>query len=359
MPYVVDHVVSHVSVFCCCFLFFVSLIFTFHSDTPSLGGQLQHAQIFVGHDSLVTDIYGIKTDKMFVDTLEDNIRQRGAMDKLLSDRAQSEVSQRVADILRNYCIGDWQSQPQHQHQNPAERRYQTVKNATNRVMNRSGCPAKCWLLVVLYVVFVLNRLATHSLGWRTPLEVLDGQTPDISPLLQFEFYEPVYYAVDAALETPKKMRFPSETHERKGYFVGIAENIGDHMTYKILTEDTEKVIFRSSVCSALSVEERNRRVDTTDGEEKPIREFVTGSRPSPLQLHPIDDDIRGIDPENLPDAFAPNHLPDDYVGRSFLTQPTDDGERFRAKVKQKLVQVQDPGEKESPSNVKFLVTVDG
>ena len=85
------------------------------------------AQVFVGTTTMVTDIYGIKSDKEFVNTLEDQIRKRGAMDKLISDRAQVEVSKKVQDLLRAYVIDDWQSEPHHQHQNFAERRIQTLK----------------------------------------------------------------------------------------------------------------------------------------------------------------------------------------------------------------------------------------
>ena len=48
------------------------------------------------------------------------IHEWGAMDKLLSDQAQVEISQQVKDILHAYHIGDWQSEPLQQHQNFAE-----------------------------------------------------------------------------------------------------------------------------------------------------------------------------------------------------------------------------------------------
>jgi hypothetical protein len=59
----------------------------------------------------------MKFDSDFVMTLQDNIRERGAMDKLLSDRAKVEISNKVKDILRHYVIGDWQSEPYHEHPN--------------------------------------------------------------------------------------------------------------------------------------------------------------------------------------------------------------------------------------------------
>jgi hypothetical protein len=61
------------------------------------------AQIFVGRKSLVIDVFGMKTEKEFVNTLENVIRRRGAMDKLISDSAITELSARVMDILIFYA----------------------------------------------------------------------------------------------------------------------------------------------------------------------------------------------------------------------------------------------------------------
>ena len=60
------------------------------------------AQICVGKRTLVTDVYPLKSQKQFVNTLEDNIRFRGAMTKLISDYATVEISNKVKDILRMY-----------------------------------------------------------------------------------------------------------------------------------------------------------------------------------------------------------------------------------------------------------------
>ena len=124
---------------------------TVYSDTPAVDNGATSAQIFVGTESLVTDVYGMKNDSEFVNTLQDVIRKRGAMNKLISDRAQVEISNKVLDILRNFVIEDWQSEPYHEHQNPAERRYQMVKRYTNRILARTGAPACTWLLALLYV----------------------------------------------------------------------------------------------------------------------------------------------------------------------------------------------------------------
>ena len=91
---------------------------TVFSDTPAIDGGETCAQIYVGTDTLVTDVYGMKNEKQFVNTLEDNVRERGAMSRLLSDRAQVEISSRVVGVLRALHIGQWQSEPHQQHQNP-------------------------------------------------------------------------------------------------------------------------------------------------------------------------------------------------------------------------------------------------
>jgi hypothetical protein len=71
---------------------------TVYSDTPAIDGGETCAQIFVGTEIMVTDVYGMKTEKQFVNTIEDNIHERGAMSWLLSDRAQVEISARLVGI---------------------------------------------------------------------------------------------------------------------------------------------------------------------------------------------------------------------------------------------------------------------
>ena len=117
---------------------------TVFSGTPAVDSGDNQAQMFVGRDTLVADAYPMKSGKQFVNTLEDNIMRWGAMDKLLSDSAKTEISNKVMDILRAYHISNWYSEPYHQNQN------RTIKSWTNTVMNRSCAPANCWLLCLIY-----------------------------------------------------------------------------------------------------------------------------------------------------------------------------------------------------------------
>ena len=156
---------------------------TVFSDTPAVDSGVKQAQVFVGRDTLVADAYPMKSGKQFVNTLEDNIRRRRAMDELQSDSAKTEISNKVMDILRAYQISNWHSEPYHLNQNPAEWRYRAIKSWTNTEMNRSGAQANSWLLYLIYVCYLLNHIVCTVLDEKIPLVALTGITPDISIIL--------------------------------------------------------------------------------------------------------------------------------------------------------------------------------
>ena len=70
---------------------------TVFSNTPAVDSCVKQAQVFVGRDTLVADAYPMKSGKQFVNTPEDNIRRRGAMDKLISHSAKTEISNKAMD----------------------------------------------------------------------------------------------------------------------------------------------------------------------------------------------------------------------------------------------------------------------
>ena len=102
------------------------------------------------------------------------------MEKLVSDRAKSETSEKVLDILRAYAIDDWQSEPHLQHQNPAEQRYQTIKNYTNAILEQTGAPAYNLHLCITYVCALLSLMFCDAIRGQILLMALTGQTTDIS-----------------------------------------------------------------------------------------------------------------------------------------------------------------------------------
>ena len=93
--------------------------------------------------------------------------------------------------------------------------------------------------LLVYVCYLLNHIACTALDGKIPLLALTGITPDISIILLFTFYQPMFYAT-------YDQNFPSESEGRAGYWVGFGEHCGDAMTHKILYHDTKK-IYRSAV----------------------------------------------------------------------------------------------------------------
>ena len=311
---------------------------TIFSNTPAVDDGSTMAQFFCGHDTPVCDAYGIKSTKQFINTLSDNIRKRGAMDALISDGGKYEISKRVTDLLHSLFIQDYQSEPYHQHQNKAEKCFGLAKCYTNTVMNTSGCPAFCWLLCLQHICVVLNHLVSPTLQGICPIQALQGTTPDVSFMLHFSFYEPVYYRIDSS---EPDLNFPSSSNEKKGYWVGFADNQGDSLTWRILTEDTHKIIIRSGVPSAL-------RPTTNQCLASPSGEWTTLPFPIPcpqqstnsLPLDPLDASTPNFEhfvksqsgeDEDNPIPMANIDIPNP-LGRSFLLPPEDNGECHMAKI---------------------------
>ena len=125
-------------------------------------------------------------------------------------------------------------------------------------MNRSGAPTNCWLLCMIYICYILNHIACGALNGSIPLLVLYGITPDISIMILYIFYQPVFYATH-------DQHFPSESEERAGFWVGFEEHCGDAMTHNLLDKITQKIIYRSAVIPIVK-SNPNHRLDIDGGE---------------------------------------------------------------------------------------------
>ena len=224
-------------------------------------------------------------------------------------------------------------------------------------MNTSGCTACCWLLCLQYICVVLNHLASPTLQGICPVQGLEGTTPDISFLLHFSFYEPVYYRIDSS---EPDLNFPSSSNEKKGYWVGFADNQGDSLTWRILTEHTQKIIIRSGVRSAL-------RTTTNQHLASPSGEGTTLPFPIPypqqsknsLPLDPLDASTPNFEQfvksqsgedEDNPIPMANIDIPN-LLGRSFLLPPEDNGECHMAKI----IDIDDHGQ--TLEDIKFKLKI--
>jgi hypothetical protein len=184
-----------------------------HSGTTML-------QLYCDCESQLTAVFPMKTESETAGTLEDFIRFHGAPNALYSDIAKAQIGHAVQEILH------W---------------IQEVK-FSNQMLDCMCAPPSLWLLCVLFIVYLINHLSSESLGWRTPIEAATGQQPDISALLAFCWYEPIYYKIFLSAT------FPSST-ERNGRVSGIAKHKGDALTFLVLDSLMSQVLNRSELRS--------------------------------------------------------------------------------------------------------------
>ena len=308
---------------------------TIFSDIPALddgiaghGGSTM-LQVYRGVSSHFFAVYPMSTESQVASTLEDFIRDHGAMYGLISDNAKSETSNAIQNIFRLYAIKDRQSEPHYEHQNPVERGIQDLKRITNNIMDRVGCPAGYWLLCTLFVASLLNHLV--NVNGVVPKSVITNQVTDVSAFLTFHFWQEVFYEDSNA---PNK--------EKLGRWVGVATKQVDVLTYLVLTNDTKRIVVRSGVRPAKDPQFPNLRA-------RPVPFPCDGDEVSknPV-IYSLNDDI-GIDPSQLEiPKFSPNEL----LGLTFL-RDTEDGERLRAKVTRKIMD----RDAQNHQHIKFLVTI--
>ena len=202
------------------------------------------SQVFWGLSSHMINVYGMIKESQGPDRADDFMREQGIPAVFRSDNSRMQrYGKNMLRRLRQLLVGAEYTEPYHPQQNPTEMRaIRWLKNAVKILRARTGAPATVWLQAMEYLADVHNVTADETLGWITPWQKRFGETPDISPFLQFQFYEKVLYRDSAE-------KFP-ETEEKAGYWLGVTKNVGHKLTYKILTNDTRQIIERSVVRSA-------------------------------------------------------------------------------------------------------------
>ena len=75
---------------------------------PATANDSTHTQFFIGCKSNYRSVCPCgKSDKDVHRCVEDEIRKLEAMDVLVSDRARSQISKKLDDVLRMFGINDW------------------------------------------------------------------------------------------------------------------------------------------------------------------------------------------------------------------------------------------------------------
>jgi hypothetical protein len=187
----------------------------------------------------------------------------------------------------------------------------------------------------------------------TPLRQAYGTDNDISPMLYFSFYELVYYLVD-------EPTFPSKSKEVRGRWVGVSENVGHFMTYKILTDDTRWNIHRSNIRSAVDPNARNLHLDPLNDEPPEVIRSLR--KASPASDHGEDFSLHSMEPTDENPERPPTGDdtvivdPQELLGRTFLMDTQEDDQRFHACIVE-CISDHESNVRRSDDHVKFQISI--
>jgi hypothetical protein len=131
------------------------------------------------------------------DTLTQFINDYGVPEHPTFDGAavQTGPKTRFMEAIRRYEIKYHVSCPRRPNDNPAEQAIHEVKKRWYRIMLKKKVPARLWDYGFVWVCEIDNICANLSkyADGQTPIEIITGETPDISEYLDFEFYDWVMY----------------------------------------------------------------------------------------------------------------------------------------------------------------------
>ena len=247
------------------------------------------AQVFVGTKSMRILAYGMKQESDGPDALLDMFWNIGVPLSMRRDNSKMQASHVWNSIMRDYHVKDEYTEPHHPQQNPAERRHGVIKDKMKRIFSETKCNPRAWFRLYCHVCDIMNHTAYKSINWRTPIEESTGETPNISGLLDYFFWDTIIYYD------------PPSEGEKKGRWLGRAQNYGDTLCHWILTENTEQLIVCGTVCTL------------TDKEQKFIEELKeTGTFPL---IETLDEEFsqKPFSIPKLPITFSPEKLLDKII----------------------------------------------
>jgi hypothetical protein len=120
----------------------------------------------------------------------------------------------------------------------AEREIGELKKRWRSRMLKKKVPTQLWDYGLVYESSILNRIPRGS-QQRTGLEMVTGQTPDISEWIDFEFYDRVWFY------DQKKMEM-DDAGRKLARWLGVAHCVGSDLSYWLLLP-SGKVIARTIV----------------------------------------------------------------------------------------------------------------
>ena len=211
---------------------------TLFSKVVSIQGNVC-AQVFT--NGQFTTVHPMESKSKVAHALTEFADDVGIPDSLLSDGAAEMVGPRTEFMkeVNRLKIRLRRSEVGRSNQNyAAEREIGELKKRWRNRMLKRKVPPRLWDYGLVYESNILNRIprGPHQ---RTGIELVTGETPDISEWLDFEFYDRVWFYDQKKIEIDGSGR-------RLARWLGVAHRVGSDLCYWLLL-DSGKVIARTTV----------------------------------------------------------------------------------------------------------------
>ena len=235
-------------------------------------------------------------------TLQDLLKDIGVPARLILDNSLEQTKGEFRKLARDAGIRIIQTEPYSPWQNRAELAIRELKKATRRRMARTRTPEVLWSDCVVMEAEIISHTAKQStlLNGQTPQTLINPETPDISRIAEFGWYDWIWWHDQAApFPQPKKTL---------GRYLGPTRDIGPVLTAKIL-KINGKTVARSSY-TAVSKDEMEQPIVKENMEkftrtvEEALKSTAAGQPPkdeeTPAFL-PYEDWDNEKDPVTIPD----------------------------------------------------------
>ena len=163
------------------------------------------------------------------DSLLNFIHDFGKPEKLTYDGATAQTGKKTKfmNTIRSHQIQGKASGPRRPNENPAESAIREIKRRWYRIMDKKQVPLRLWDFAMVWVCETGNLTVSSSkyARGRTAVEIITGETPDISEYTDFCFYDWCTYRTNAGLGEVSL-----------GRWLGVSHKIGRLMSFWILTQ---------------------------------------------------------------------------------------------------------------------------
>jgi hypothetical protein len=164
-------------------------------------------------------------------------REHGIPDPLVTDMAGEETEGDWKRVVKENLIHQRTTEAYSPWQNKCEKEIGELKRHCTRLSHRRRVPEKLWCFTWKYTLQIRQHIARSASYDRTPYESLKGETPDISALIEFDYYDYVKVRLPTG--------FPNDDWVLARW-LGPAIGVDQGLTYYVIKANGQ-VIARSTV----------------------------------------------------------------------------------------------------------------